>query len=1628
VTPVNTAPIVTSVELTMNEEHITVVSDLRGFVKDPDSSSFTFVADGALPAGASLGSDGAYRLDLGGYDFLAAGEQVLVSLKYHVSDGVIDSNPATFGIWVTGINDAPLIGGVGGTLSVAENAAPAAVAPGATVSDIDSANFNHGRLTVSLTANGTREDQLSILTDGDIGLSGANVTFGGTVIGTWSGGNNGRDLVIDFTSDSATAAAAQALVQHIAYATTAESALDRSIGFTLTDGDGRALGGKDTATASAGVHVTLTNDAPFIPTLLTTASEGEVVSFDLATASLVRDNDSSSFTWALVGLPPAGLSLSADGKLLVDLSGYDALAAGEQAQFTAAYQVSDGLSDSNIAPLILTVLGVNDAPVLGDMGGTLDWSLRDGAKVIDGAVALSDIDSKDFNDGKLVVSMAGGIGSADHLGIENQGTGAGQIGVAGSNVTYEGTVIGTWGTTGGNLVVNFATSGVSPEAVQALIEHITYSSGVTLVGKPDRTVTFSLTDGDGTAGKGTDTGTATVTIYGVNAPPIINGMSIGVVKEDDPQFAVASGQLGINDPDPGEAKFIPLATNGQHGTFTINEAGIWEYHLNTADPAVNALNETDSLADGFYVTSADYSVSVPVLITILGHNDAPVLAGKNLGTVADTAHGLTFKLSDSLVTDPDDTSFTWTAASTLPAGITLDTDGTLHVEAQYNYGYLQPGQTASLAFDLRVSDGQASSNTATFNLTVAGTNDAPLLNGQELIRGGLSEDAAGMTVQLTNFYIYDPDSANFTWKAGSTLPAGISIDADGLLHLDLAGHYDDIESGTSRLIDIDLQVNDGTSDSNVSNFWIWINGESEAPVIGGMGGTLGYDPADGAKVIDDSVTVFDLDTTDFDGGSLTVALTANGAPGDILGIANEGAGAGQIGVSGSTVTYGGAAIGTFSGGTNGSDLVVNFAGTVTTDAAKALIEHITYSSGGANVLGTPDKTVTFTLSDGSGSGSATAIIDPNVAPLLNGQELIRGGLSEDAVGVTVQLTNFYIYDPDSANFTWKAGSTLPAGISIDADGLLHLDLAGHYDDIESGASRLIDIDLQVNDGTSDSNVSNFWIWINGESEAPVIGGMGGTLDYSAGDGAKVIDNAVTVFDLDTTDFDGGSLTVALAANGGPGDILGIANEGTGAGQIGVSGATLTYGGATIGTFSGGANGSDLVINFAGTVTTDAAKALIEHITYSSGGASLLGAPDKIVTFGLSDAANTGTASATIHGVNAVPTIGGTAAGSVEEDNPQRATASGLLTISDPDPGEAKFIPAILDGQYGTFILQDTGAWQYFLRQDDPAVNALKDGDSVIDGFNVVSSDHSAIPSVSIVVQGHNDAPVAADDLVVASNGRAGFELPTWALLANDSDPDSANLSVTHVDVVGSSLHGVTGPIGGDLVVFTNGGIGQFTYQANDGSVAGAAATVTVVDQIPGQVLGTAAHEILVSGQRGERIDGQGGSDLIFAGGGDDTLIFHAGDTAQGGADSVSLGGGLGAVGGRGDVLAIDFDVDFTALDLSRFQGIETLSLVNTESGGSGVQSLTISAANVLSLSDHTITPGGVFTEHAAIRVDADSVDQLYLSISKDGGSWSDTGVNLGGYQVYAHDAGAGADAYVMVATANTGNVHLNQDA
>ncbi len=90
-------------------------------------------------------------------------------------------------------------------------------------------------------------------------------------------------------------------------------------------------------------------------------------------------------------------------------------------------------------------------------------------------------------------------------------------------------------------------------------------------------------------------------------------------------------------------------------------------------------------------------------------------------------------------------------------------------------------------------------------------------------------------------------------------------------------------------------------------------------------------------------------------------------------------------------------------------------------------------------------------------------------------------------------------------------------------------------------------------------------------------------------------DADVVFSDPEGDFAGGTLTLSgLLAE----DRVSVRNEGTGAGQIGLSGADVTYGGVVVGTLAGGVGGT-LTVTFNAAATSAAIDALIQNLTYAN---------------------------------------------------------------------------------------------------------------------------------------------------------------------------------------------------------------------------------------------------------------------------------------------------------------------------------------------------------------------------------------------------------------------------------------------
>jgi hypothetical protein len=400
--------------------------------------------------------------------------------------------------------------------------------------------------------------------------------------------------------------------------------------------------------------------------------------------------------------------------------------------------------------------------------------------------------------------------------------------------------------------------------------------------------------------------------------------------------------------------------------------------------------------------------------------------------------------------------------------------------------------------------------------------------------------------------------------------------------------------------------------------------------------------------------VTDADSSNFNGGRVTVSLT-NSEPSDQLLIRNQGRAAGQIGLSGNRVLYGGVVIGTASGGRGATPLVISLNRYSTPAAVQALVRNIGFATPGDNPS-SQTRGVAFSLRDGTGQVSAPAGKSILVVPVNDAPTLSQFGntvtWSENNGAAVVVNPGAQVADIDSANFDGGSLSATVAqhagvgdalsirnqgtaagqiGVSgnvvayggvaigtVTGAGSASLSVALNSAATPAAVSALLRnisfdnsdanpaantrrIDFQVNDGDGGtSNLASSFVAMAAINDAPVVSNFGPSVTYVRGNDPVFISTTATVTDPDSTRFAGGRLTIAITANSRSSDGFAIYSEGFAAGQLGRSGSNVYYGGVLFGSVSGGVGATPLVVSFNQNATPAAVQALVRNIGFYTG--------------------------------------------------------------------------------------------------------------------------------------------------------------------------------------------------------------------------------------------------------------------------------------------------------------------------------------------------------------------------------------------------------------------------------------------
>ena len=427
-----------------------------------------------------------------------------------------------------------------------------------------------------------------------------------------------------------------------------------------------------------------------------------------------------------------------------------------------------------------------------------------------------------------------------------------------------------------------------------------------------------------------------------------------------------------------------------------------------------------------------------------------------------------------------------------------------------------------------------------------------------------------------------------------------------------------------------------------------VNSGNVAPIVTGLDDVFFQENDVNAapRQIDPDITATDSDSMDFDGGQVTVSYTAAGLAEDQLAVGNIG----NISLSGSAVNYAGVGqIGTASGGSNGSPLVIALNANATPARVTELLRSLTYQ----NTSNEPAsyRTISLTVSDGDGgtSGAVTARIgvsgqaeagveNPALTQDLSYPDWVNNLNNGFAIAASAGValagngTSIWISGGDSgpASLTISAAEQFAGGmfdltgIAFDlVSGTYTITVTGHKagggtvttsatgsSEAEFNAINLsamtqltsLDIQIQSSSGGDVSNlgVDSFTIANPHEyvgNYAPSITGLDDITfqENTVNAAPRQIDSDITVTDSDSANFDGGQVTIAYTAGGSTEDQLVVSNIGS----ISVFGSAVSYSGTQIGTVSGGSNGTSLVIDLNANATPARITELLRALAYQN---------------------------------------------------------------------------------------------------------------------------------------------------------------------------------------------------------------------------------------------------------------------------------------------------------------------------------------------------------------------------------------------------------------------------------------------
>ena len=409
------------------------------------------------------------------------------TVTFTVNDGDANSNQPTRDITVAASNDAPALANLeAADVDYIEGDGAIALTSAITVTDVDDTNLDNA--TVQISGNYQNgEDVLDFTDTGSI--TGSFNTSTGTLT------LSGSDTLADY----------QTALRAVTYENTSDDpdTPTRTVTFTVNDGDA------DSNQPTRNITVTASNDAPALANLEAadvdyTEGDGAIVLTSAITVSDADDTNIDSATVQITSnyqngedvldftdqLAISGSFNSTTGTMTLTgsttVANYQtALRAVTYANTsedtdtstrTVTFTVNDGDADSNQPTRNITVTASNDAPALANLeAADVDYTEGDPATGVTSAITVSDADDTNIDSATVQITTNYQNGE-DFLDFTDTGSITGSF----------NSTTGTMTLTGSTTVANYQTA----------LRSVTYENTSEDPDTLDRTVTFTVNDGD----------------------------------------------------------------------------------------------------------------------------------------------------------------------------------------------------------------------------------------------------------------------------------------------------------------------------------------------------------------------------------------------------------------------------------------------------------------------------------------------------------------------------------------------------------------------------------------------------------------------------------------------------------------------------------------------------------------------------------------------------------------------------------------------------------------------------------------------------------------------------------------------------------------------------------------------------------------------------------------------------------------------------------------------------------------------------------------------------------------------------------------------------------------------------